>query len=36
MKAFKKERLRWEKNSKKSFVKARKRLFNCTWHEAAL
>ena len=36
MEAIKKERLRLEKNSKKSFVKARKRLCNCTWHEAAL
>ena len=34
MKAFKKERLHWE--NKKSFVKARKRLCSCTWHEAAL
>jgi hypothetical protein len=36
MEAFKKEKNCWEKISKKSFVKARKRLFNCTWHEAAL
>jgi hypothetical protein len=32
MEAFKKEKT----VGKKSFVKARKRLFNCTWHEAAL
>jgi hypothetical protein len=36
MEAFRKERLCRGKISKKSFVKARKRLFNCTWHETAL
>ena len=35
MEAFKKERLRWGKKSKKSVVKAMKRLCNYTWHEAA-
>ena len=35
MEAFKKERLRCEKNSKQSVVKAMKKLCNYTWHEAA-